>query len=91
MRLQSIEKSIAIGHLLLWLNGGESSWTKYRWWAVGKQSKLDRFHEVRNVRVKVIIVVFIREMVSLIPRLSSFAVSGTPARATVDDLIHVIK
>ncbi|THH04137.1 hypothetical protein EW145_g5749 [Phellinidium pouzarii] len=31
------------------------------------------------------------EMVSLIPRLSSFAVSGTPARASVDDLIHVIK
>ncbi|KAL5520312.1 hypothetical protein ACEPAG_9526 [Sanghuangporus baumii] len=31
------------------------------------------------------------EMVSLIPRLSSYAVSGTPARASVDDLIHVIK
>ncbi|EJD05157.1 uncharacterized protein FOMMEDRAFT_81201 [Fomitiporia mediterranea MF3/22] len=31
------------------------------------------------------------EMVSLIPRLSSFAVSGTPARAKVDDLVHVIK
>ncbi|KAI5120240.1 hypothetical protein M0805_007544 [Coniferiporia weirii] len=30
------------------------------------------------------------EMVALIPRLSSFAVSGTPARARVDDLIHVI-
>ncbi|OCH83870.1 hypothetical protein OBBRIDRAFT_786844 [Obba rivulosa] len=31
------------------------------------------------------------EMVSLIPRLSSFAVSGTPARAQVTDLIHVLK
>ncbi|THH28194.1 hypothetical protein EUX98_g5996 [Antrodiella citrinella] len=31
------------------------------------------------------------EMVSLIPRLSSFAVSGTPARAQVADLIHVMK
>ncbi|KAI0078425.1 hypothetical protein K474DRAFT_1594151 [Panus rudis PR-1116 ss-1] len=31
------------------------------------------------------------QMVSLIPRLSSFAVSGTPARATVNDLIHVMK
>ncbi|KAH8101241.1 SNF2 family N-terminal domain-containing protein [Cristinia sonorae] len=31
------------------------------------------------------------EMVSLIPRLSSFAVSGTPARAQVSDLIHVVK
>ncbi|KAI0697783.1 SNF2 family N-terminal domain-containing protein [Cytidiella melzeri] len=30
------------------------------------------------------------EMVSLIPRLSSFAVSGTPARSKVDDLIHVL-
>ena len=32
-----------------------------------------------------------REMVSLIPRLSSFAVSGTPARSQVADLIHVLK
>ncbi|KZT00238.1 uncharacterized protein LAESUDRAFT_816623 [Laetiporus sulphureus 93-53] len=31
------------------------------------------------------------EMVSLIPRLSSFAVSGTPARTQVSDLIHVLK
>ncbi|KAH9919617.1 SNF2 family N-terminal domain-containing protein [Fomitopsis serialis] len=31
------------------------------------------------------------EMVSLIPRLSSFAVSGTPARAQVSDLIHVLR
>ncbi|RPD76905.1 hypothetical protein L226DRAFT_459082 [Lentinus tigrinus ALCF2SS1-7] len=31
------------------------------------------------------------EMVSLIPRLSSFAVSGTPARSQVSDLIHVLK
>ncbi|KAJ3551190.1 hypothetical protein NM688_g4853 [Phlebia brevispora] len=31
------------------------------------------------------------EMVSLIPRVSSFAVSGTPARAQVSDLIHVFK
>lgn len=30
-------------------------------------------------------------MVSLIPRRSSFAVSGTPARAQVSDLIHVLK
>lgn len=32
-----------------------------------------------------------REMVSLIPRLSSFAVSGTPARAQVSDLISTLK
>ncbi|KAI0789257.1 SNF2 family N-terminal domain-containing protein [Abortiporus biennis] len=32
-----------------------------------------------------------QEMVSLIPRLSSFAVSGTPARNNVGDLIHVLK
>ena len=32
-----------------------------------------------------------REMVSLIPRVSSFAVSGTPARSQVQDLIHVWK
>ena len=32
-----------------------------------------------------------RDMVSLLPRLSSFAVSGTPARAQVADLIHVLK
>ncbi|KAI0641041.1 SNF2 family N-terminal domain-containing protein [Trametes meyenii] len=31
------------------------------------------------------------EMVSLIPRLSSFAVSGTPARSQVSDLIHILK
>ncbi|KAG7442066.1 uncharacterized protein BT62DRAFT_982607 [Guyanagaster necrorhizus] len=31
------------------------------------------------------------DMVSYIPRLSSFAVSGTPARTHVQDLIHVLK
>ncbi|KII84144.1 hypothetical protein PLICRDRAFT_179819 [Plicaturopsis crispa FD-325 SS-3] len=31
------------------------------------------------------------EMVGLIPRLSSLAVSGTPARAQISDLIHVLK
>jgi len=31
------------------------------------------------------------EMVSLIPRLSSFAVSGTPARTRVSDLSYVLK
>ncbi|KAG5652712.1 hypothetical protein H0H81_003963, partial [Sphagnurus paluster] len=31
------------------------------------------------------------DMVSLIPRLSSFAVSGTPARQQVADLMHVLK
>ena len=30
-------------------------------------------------------------MVSLIPRLSSFAVSGTPAKTQIADLIHVLK
>ena len=34
---------------------------------------------------------FFREMVSLIPRLSSFAVSGTPARSQISDMIHVLK
>ncbi|KAG5643859.1 hypothetical protein DXG03_009543 [Asterophora parasitica] len=33
----------------------------------------------------------VEDMVSLIPRLSSFAVSGTPARQQVPDLIHVLK
>lgn len=33
----------------------------------------------------------ISEMVSLIPRLSSFAVSGTPARTRVSDLSYVLK
>ncbi|KAG6889213.1 hypothetical protein C0995_002673 [Termitomyces sp. Mi166 len=33
----------------------------------------------------------IEDMVSLIPRLSSFAVSGTPARQQVADLMHVLK
>ncbi|THH15865.1 hypothetical protein EW146_g4683 [Bondarzewia mesenterica] len=32
-----------------------------------------------------------QEMVSLIPRYSSFAVSGTPARAQVSDLSHVLR
>ncbi|KAF9459395.1 SNF2 family N-terminal domain-containing protein [Collybia nuda] len=31
------------------------------------------------------------DMVSLIPRVSSFAVSGTPARAQVSDLMHILK
>ncbi|KAF9039897.1 SNF2 family N-terminal domain-containing protein [Panaeolus papilionaceus] len=31
------------------------------------------------------------EMVSMIPRLSSFAVSGTPAKSQVADLIHVLR
>lgn len=30
-------------------------------------------------------------MVSLIPRLTSFAVSGTPARSQVSDLSHVLR
>ncbi|KAH7882755.1 SNF2 family N-terminal domain-containing protein [Phlebopus sp. FC_14] len=33
----------------------------------------------------------LEEMVSLVPRLSSFAVSGTPARAQVSDLIRVLR
>ena len=33
----------------------------------------------------------LREMVSLIPRLSSFAVSGTPARSQISDMIHVLR
>jgi E3 ubiquitin-protein ligase SHPRH len=32
-----------------------------------------------------------RQMVSMIPRLSSLAVSGTPARAKVGDLSHVVR
>jgi len=35
--------------------------------------------------------VHFREMVSLVPRLSSFAVSGTPARVQVSDLIRVLR
>jgi E3 ubiquitin-protein ligase SHPRH len=30
-------------------------------------------------------------MVSLLPRLSSFAVSGTPARSQIYDLLHVLQ
>lgn len=30
------------------------------------------------------------EMVSLIPRVNSFAVSGTPAKSSVEDLLHVL-
>ncbi|KAK7030788.1 SNF2 family helicase [Favolaschia claudopus] len=33
----------------------------------------------------------VEDMVSLIPRLASFAVSGTPARTQVSDLVHVLK
>ncbi|KAJ7126620.1 SNF2 family N-terminal domain-containing protein [Mycena crocata] len=33
----------------------------------------------------------VEDMVSLIPRLGSFAVSGTPARTQISDLIHVLK
>ncbi|KAJ7132049.1 SNF2 family N-terminal domain-containing protein [Mycena epipterygia] len=33
----------------------------------------------------------IEDMVSLIPRLASFAVSGTPARTQIADLIHVLR
>ncbi|KAH6907324.1 SNF2 family N-terminal domain-containing protein [Coprinopsis sp. MPI-PUGE-AT-0042] len=33
----------------------------------------------------------VEDMVSLIPRLSSFAVSGTPAKAQISDMIHVLK
>lgn len=32
-----------------------------------------------------------RDMVGMIPRLSSLAVSGTPAKGQVSDLVHVIK
>jgi hypothetical protein len=47
--------------------------------------------QVRFVFVEWMLMVHTREMVSLIPRLSSFAVSGTPARTKVADLIHVLK
>ncbi|EAU87406.2 hypothetical protein CC1G_02165 [Coprinopsis cinerea okayama7 len=33
----------------------------------------------------------VEDMVSLIPRLSSFAVSGTPAKAQISDMIHVLR
>ncbi|KAJ7918695.1 SNF2 family N-terminal domain-containing protein [Mycena leptocephala] len=33
----------------------------------------------------------VEDMVSLIPRLASFAVSGTPARTQISDLMHVLK
>jgi hypothetical protein len=35
--------------------------------------------------------IIISEMVSLVPRSSSFAVSGTPAKSQVSDLINVLK
>jgi hypothetical protein len=35
--------------------------------------------------------VLLRRMVSLIPRISSWAVSGTPAKVQVADLMHLLK
>jgi hypothetical protein len=52
---------------------------------VEKRSKLD------NVCFRSLLMMWLREMVSLIPRLSSFAVSGTPAKTQIADLIHVLK
>ena len=37
------------------------------------------------------LLMWLREMVSLIPRLLSFAVSGTPAKTQIADLIHVLR
>lgn len=42
-------------------------------------------------RVRDFVLILISEMVSLIPRLSSFAVSGTPAKTRVSDLSYVLK
>lgn len=64
------------------------SWTKCRWWEVEKPSS---YIPAACSPYSVLIQNALREMVSFIPRLSSFAVSGTPARAQVADLIHVLK
>jgi E3 ubiquitin-protein ligase SHPRH len=47
---------------------------------------------VHSLSVRLVgVLTFGRDMVSLIPRLASFAVSGTPARSRVSDLSHVLK
>lgn len=62
---------------------------KFRWLEAERQSKYNNsLCSMDNLISKLSTQ---REMVSLIPRVSSFAVSGTPARSTVDDLIHVLK
>jgi hypothetical protein len=60
--------------------------TKFRWLAV---DKLRQFIRVLTL-LKMLIITF-SEMVSYIPRLSSLAVSGTPAKAQMSDLLHVLK
>lgn len=48
---------------------------------------------VSRISLAILLLIFwvYRDMVSLIPRVSSFAVSGTPARAQVSDLMHILK
>ena len=58
---------------------------KFKWLEVGKRSKSNGFCYCSLLMMR------FREMVSLIPRLSSFAVSGTPAKTQIADLIHVLK
>lgn len=68
-------------------NGTESLWMKYKWSQEGPSMYLSDIafeSGIADDRTS-------RDMVSLIPRLSSFAVSGTPARAQVADLLHVLK
>ena len=57
---------------------------KCRWWAGARPSKLLMF--LLNIGADNAN----REMVSLIPRLSSLAVSGTPVKTHVADLIKVL-
>ncbi|KAF7984569.1 hypothetical protein HWV62_13783 [Athelia sp. TMB] len=59
--------------------GARSGLVRVRWWRV----VMDEVQAVGAGKVE--------EMVSLIPRVSSWAVSGTPARAQVADLKHVLK
>ena len=59
---------------------------RFRWWEEGKPSCVNS-----AIYLSLVLMLSFRDMVSLIPRLSSFAVSGTPARAQVADLMHVLK
>lgn len=56
-----------------------------RWSEVERQSELG-YSPPKNPYLT-----YARDMVSLIPRLASFAVSGTPACSHVSDLNHVLK
>lgn len=52
---------------------------------------MEKRSKLNDLCFRSLLMTWFREMVSLIPRLSSFAVSGTPAKTQIADLIHVLK